>query len=99
MTHVEIKKALQKMIKQNGWDKCYGTYGINLSAGTKQMEKGNATIGFGYLQDKRYDAEETYDRFVDSNEFRTTIEAINGTWQREVKKDGDWELLYIRIFF
>lgn len=99
MTTTEIKKELQKMIKQNGWNKCYGNFGLNLSAGKKQMEKGNATIGFGYLVDDRYDAEAAYKRFVNSTEFKETLEIINGTWEREEKKDCGWDVLYIRIHF
>lgn len=99
MTKIEIKKALQAMIKQNGWNKCYGTYGINLSAGQKQMEKGNATICFGYTDDDRYDSETTYTRFVNSTEFKSTIKAINATWEREEKADCGSQLLYIRIYF
>ena len=99
MKKKEIKKALQEMIKKNGWDKCYGAYGINLSAGPKQMEKGNATIGFGYTVDDDYDAEATYKRFVNSMEFKDTMKAINGTWVREEKADHGWQILYIRIYF
>lgn len=95
----EIKKALQAMIKQNGWNKCYGTYGIHLSAVQKQMEKGNATIGFGYTDDDSYDAEATYERFINSPEFKDTMKAINGTWVREEKADHGWQILYIRIYF
>ena len=99
MTNIEIKKELQKMIKQNGWNKCYGTYGINLSAGQKQLEKGNATIGFGYLDDDRYNAEATYTRFINSPEFKNTMNTIKGTWTKEEKTDHGSQLLYIRIYF
>ena len=99
MTTQEIKKALQKMIKENGWNKCYGTFGINLSAGQKQMEKGNATIGFGYIDDDRLDAEATYNRFINSAEFKETMKAIKGTWAKEEKTDCGSQLLYIRIYF
>lgn len=99
MTSKEIKKELQKIIKENGWNKCYGTYGINLSAGQKQMEKGNATVGFGYIEDDSYDAEATYNKFINSTEFKETMKNINGTWEREEKSDGGWKVLYIRIYF
>ena len=99
MANKEIKKLLQKMIKGYGWNECYGGYGLNLSAGQKQMEKGNATIGFGYLECKDYDAENAYARFIDSTEFNETIKTIKGSWEREEKKDGNWTLLYIRIHF
>ena len=99
MTNTEIKKELQKMIKNNGWNKCYGEYGLNLSAGAKQMEKGNATIGFGYIEDDRYNAEEAYNKFVNSTEFKETVEKINGWWEREEKTDCGWTIVYIRLHF
>jgi hypothetical protein len=99
MTTTEIKKEMQNTIKANGWNKCYGTYGISLTAGTKQMEKGNAVISFGYIVDERYDAEATYKKFTESKEFSEMLQKINGTWVREVKKDGGWDLLYIRVYF
>ena len=99
MTTKEIKKALQAMIKQNGWNKCYGTYGINLSAGQKQMEKRNATICFGYMDYNEYDAEAMYERFINSKEFKNTMKDINGTWLREEKADHGYKILYIRIYF
>ena len=99
MTTAEIKKEMQNTLKANGWTKCYGAYGLNLSAGAKQLEKRNATIGFGYIEDDRYDAEATFQKFTTSKEFTEMLKKIGGTYEREEKKDGGWTILYIRIHF
>ena len=99
MTNEMIKKALNEMLKKNGWNKCYGTYGLGLTAGAKQMENGNAVIGFGYLEDDRYDAEDTYNKFINSKEFCDALEKINGTYVREEKKDKCLTEMRIRIYF
>ena len=90
---------MQNTLKVNGWNKCYGSYGLNLSAGAKQLEKRNATIGFGYIEDDRYDAEDAFQKFTTSKELTEMLMKIDGTYEREEKKDGSWTLLYIRIHF
>lgn len=99
MTTTEIKKEMQNTLKANGWTKCYGSYGIGLSAGPKQLEKRNATICIGYIEDDRYDAEATFQKFTPSKEFTEMLKKIGGTYEREEKKDGGWTILYIRIHF
>lgn len=99
MTNEMIKKALNEMLKKNGWNKCYGPFGLNLSAGAKQMEKRNATIGFGYIEDDRFNAEDTYNKFINSKEFGETLEKIGATYVREEKKDDGLTALHIRIYF
>ena len=99
MTTTEIKKEMQNTLKANGWNKCYGAYGINLSAGAKQLEKRNAPIGFGFIECKDYNAEEAFQKFTTSKEFTEMLKKIGGTYEREEKKDGSWTILYIRIHF
>lgn len=99
MTNEMIKKALNEMLKKNGWNKCYGAYGLGLTAGAKQLEKRNAVIGFGYLEDDRYDAEDTYNKFINSKEFCDVLEKINATYVREEKKDNNLTEMRIRIYF
>lgn len=90
-----LKKQINKMLKENGWTKCYGSYGIGLVMGKKQMEKGTAVISFGYIEDDRYDAEATFQRFVSSEEFK----ALGLEWAREEKKDNGWTVLYVRLSY
>lgn len=97
MTKEEIKKELNKMIKTNGWNKCYGTYGVNVTMGNKQMEKNIALVGFGFILDDRYNVMETTDRFTKSEEFNSFINQINGTWYEEIRKIDGWDALYIVI--
>lgn len=97
MTKEEIKKELNKMIKTNGWNKCYGTFGVNVTMGKKQMEKNIALVGFGYVTDDRYDARETIDRFTKSEEFNLVINQINGTWNEEIRNVYGFDTLYIVI--
>lgn len=99
MTTTEIKKAMQNFMKANGWTKCYGPYGLNLSAGAKQLEKRNATIGFGFIEDDRYDAEAAFQKFTTSKEFTELLQKIDGTFEREEKAEGGWTQLHIRIHF
>lgn len=99
MTNEMIKKTMQNMIKKNGWNKCYGSYGVNLSAGAKQMEKRNMTINFGWIGWHEYDAEAAAEKMENSPEFKEALEQIGGTYERELKADGNHEVLYFRICF
>lgn len=97
MTKEQIKKELNKMIKKNGWNKCYGNFGIGVIMGKKQMEKNIALVGIGYVDDERYDAKATADKFKTSEEFKSCMNKIDGTWHEEIRKVYGSESLYIVI--
>lgn len=97
MTKEQIKKELNKMIKTNGWNKCYGDFGIGVTMGKKQMEKNIALVVIGYVADDRYNAKATADRFTTSEEFKSCMNQINGTWHEEIRKVYGSEALYIVI--
>lgn len=97
MTKEEIKKELNKMIKNNGWNKCYGDFGIGATMGKKQMEKNIALIGIGYVEDDRYDATATFKKFTESEEFKAFIKLINGTWYEEIRNVYGSDSIYIVI--
>ena len=94
MTTTEIKKEMQNAIKASGFYDC-----IALTAGAKQLEKGNATICFGYIEDSSRNAEGTFKKFTASKEFVEMLQKIGGTYEREEKKERGWRSLYIRIHF
>ena len=97
MTKEEIKKELNKMIRNNGWNKCYGTYGLSTTMGKKQMERNMALISVGFVEDDRYDARSAFNRFTTSEEFKSFINQINGSWYEEIRKVDGWDAIYIVI--
>ena len=99
MTKEEIKKELSKMVKDNKWNKCYGTYGVGTTMGRKQMDNNIALISFGFTDDDRYDAKEAEERFLKSNEFNSFIGKINGTWHEEIRKVDGSNSIYIVIHY
>lgn len=99
MTKEEIKKELNKMIKNNGWNRCYGSFGIGATMGKKQMENNIALIGFGYIEDDRYDATATFKNFTESEEFKSFIELINGSWNKEIRNVYGADSIYVVVHY
>lgn len=99
MTKAEIKKEIAKARKANGWDKIYGEYGIGFTMGTKQMEKNEALMGFGYVIDERHDTKATVEKVTSSEEFQNMISRINGSWEKEIRNVYGADFIYIVIHY
>ena len=90
MTPEMIKKEVKKALKETGLDMVAG-----LTMGKKQMEKGTAVIGFGFLEDESRDAEGNIKKFVNSDCFRK----LDIDYSIEIKADGNWHYASVRLHY